>query len=734
MEMTLVRLTHGLQDFLELQRACQQEAEANWNALAERGHVLENQFLALWERGASDKKDTQDPQIIMGAETGACNDIAVHAENGPVRQGAPNGMVQMKSANDNGEHDEIRNAQGTKARTFKDGLHRFPSVLSDTAEHLAASEAAEARDCSLFLSSDDDLEVASEQEKDAGPQEAKWRKFVHSAKFDALIGCIIVLNTVLMSVQIEYNGQVIKVIQIDQCATCDATNPSMEFSFEVCEHIFTIVFALELVIRLACDGRKLLTTIANIADALIVVISCVDAWILTPMNNKTLANVGILRLLRLAKLSKVFRVVRVMKAFKSLRVLVTAVVASVGALGWSMTLLFVLELIGAIFLAQVIQPYLEDDKFTVEQKERLWWKFGTWYNAMLTIFEITMAPGGFMQYRFLVDEVSALFGVFFVGYVCVVTFAVVRVITAMFLKATLAASDQDEEKNAKAKVEERKDYAKRLEHKVDADCSGGINVRELFRWLQTPRMQEWLLDAGLNPEGALRLFNALDPGTGEIAFSDYVTALERMMGQPHSSDIVVILAETRAIHNRLKALEQAACLNGSDPQNGAANSGLEGGYAEALADAEHADRHYSADGNVMAAGDPPAARLPDHDGRRAPPDFISEQFIRVLEQKTSAMMRCVIHEARRWAIAESGVHDKALLGQGRHEHVHKPSSPSRFHHTHGGTFMSGNTPGGTPTAGAHSHTAGGWLQDQFDKESPFLPAKISASSRSVLIL
>merc|ERR1719335_595601 len=122
-----------------------------------------------------------------------------------------------------------------------------------------------------------------------------------------------------------------------------------------------------------------------------------------------------------------------------------------------MTLLFVLELVGAIFMAQVIQPFMEEESTDPESQDLqkfIWTSFGTWTNAMFTIFEITMAPGGFIKYRRLYEEVHALFGAFFVLYVCVVTFAVVRVITAMFLKATLSASDKDQRDTLEVKLAE----------------------------------------------------------------------------------------------------------------------------------------------------------------------------------------------------------------------------------------------------------------------------------------
>merc|ERR1712241_1270257 len=95
-----------------------------------------------------------------------------------------------------------------------------------------------------------------------------------------------------------------------------------------------------------------------------------------------------------------------MKEFAPLRVLVQAVMCSVGALAWSLTLLFVLEIIGAILLAQSLQTIIQDEAKDLQLREKLWNSSGTMARAWLTLFEITMAPGSFVNHRYLYDEVN----------------------------------------------------------------------------------------------------------------------------------------------------------------------------------------------------------------------------------------------------------------------------------------------------------------------------------------
>merc|ERR1712110_1026472 len=125
-----------------------------------------------------------------------------------------------------------------------------------------------------------------------------------------------------------------------------------------------------------------------------------------------------------------------MKAFAALRVLMAAIPNSIGALLWSMTLLFVLELVGALLMARIVQPMLRDPGVPFETRQFLWESFGTCFQAYISMFELTMWPGAVAKYRRLYDDVGSYIALFFVGYSILVTFAVVRVITAMFLKAT----------------------------------------------------------------------------------------------------------------------------------------------------------------------------------------------------------------------------------------------------------------------------------------------------------
>jgi len=247
-------------------------------------------------------------------------------------------------------------------------------------------------------------------------------------------------------------------------------------------------------------------------------------------------NLSLLRIFRLVKLMKVLRVVRVVKAFGPLRVLVHAVLSSLGALAWSMLLLFVLQVTAAVLLAQTMQTVIRDKSRDLQVREKLWDSFGTMVRAWLASFEMTFAPGAFMKHAYLFDEVNPAFYLLIVMYVCLVTFATIRVITALFLRNTLSAADQDQgEEVARLKLK-RLTYSKRLcAHLEEAEGEepgcGRIDEQGLDHLLSHKRMAEWLLDAGLSMTDSRRIFKALDLGDGTVYLSDIVGAISQICDQ-----------------------------------------------------------------------------------------------------------------------------------------------------------------------------------------------------------
>merc|ERR1712224_86259 len=138
------------------------------------------------------------------------------------------------------------------------------------------------------------------------------------------------------------------------------------------------------------------------------------------------------------------RVVRSLNLFPPLRLLVLSIASSVGALFWSIVLLSVMQMIGAIFMTQTLFTWLMDGDSSHGPREAIFENWGTFSKSMLTMFQITMAPGAWAGTgRMCIFDVNSWYVLFFVPYGVLVSFAVIRVISALFLKQTMAAAAVD---------------------------------------------------------------------------------------------------------------------------------------------------------------------------------------------------------------------------------------------------------------------------------------------------
>merc|ERR1719336_1293902 len=134
-----------------------------------------------------------------------------------------------------------------------------------------------------------------------------------------------------------------------------------------------------------------------------------------------------------------------MHLFSSLRVLVHTIAASFMSLLWSMTILFLLMLLGALFLCQMLGTAITDQSISEDTRRWIYSMYGTSSRAFYTMVEVTFS-GGWPNYsRRIVEEVGWGYSFFFCGYAICVVFAITRVISALFLKDTMQGAANDAE-------------------------------------------------------------------------------------------------------------------------------------------------------------------------------------------------------------------------------------------------------------------------------------------------
>mmetsp|Transcript_115297 Transcript_115297/g.290171 ORF Transcript_115297/g.290171 Transcript_115297/m.290171 type:complete len:239 (+) Transcript_115297:1-717(+) len=214
-------------------------------------------------------------------------------------------------------------------------------------------------------------------------------------------------------------------------------------------------------------------------------------------------------------------------------------------------------LVYAMVMCQLINPYLTDKKLSEDTISWLYHNYGTASRSLWTVFEVTFSGSWPQHVRPLVDDVNILFAFLSAIYICLVVFAMQRIVTALFLKDTLAVCASDAELMIQEKMTEKRRYAaKLLDFFVEADISGDGNLSlvEFETFLENPLVRTFLATLELDPTESRSLFHMLDDGDGLISPEEFVKGAVRLKGAARSQDVVTMMHDFNKLNKKFDKL------------------------------------------------------------------------------------------------------------------------------------------------------------------------------------
>mmetsp|Transcript_12356 Transcript_12356/g.24007 ORF Transcript_12356/g.24007 Transcript_12356/m.24007 type:complete len:616 (-) Transcript_12356:97-1944(-) len=567
----LEQFQQAVASLLQAQQVYRQEIEDRWKVLQVKTDnvQLELQRLAEGPKALLIEKGSGASASGHGSTAASVDLVSVGIDsvhcNGPAQEPSPVSQ----------NHHNLRFLEASASPTSLKSMTEASYPLGDVPSHSTSMPVAknylqeithsDVATCEEVVFQKVEEEERLREEIADSVETVKWKAFVKSGSFDMWMGLLILVNMVVIVLRVQYEG-----LKTKPSGGAEKI-PELEALLSVTENMFAGFFLLELILRHIAVGKWYLYNRMNFLDAMVVFLSCLDSWFISSSDEGAFG-ISTLRVFRLLRLMKVLRLVRFMNAFRPLRVLVTAVSNSIGALLWSMILLFLFEIIAAIFFAQYLQMAITDMDRDLQSREYLWGAFGTMTRAWLTIFEITMAPGGFIAHRRLYDEVNPLCSLALTLYVCLVTFAVIRVITAMFLKETLAAADLDGKRDKDRMTELRRAYAAKLCKELEecrgvAPGKGRVNRDALDKLLNYNRMANWLRDMDLNSDDIDKLFQALVQWDGHVVLADFLACLTQVNRSNRGRE-VILQRESHKVLDLLSKVHARQQQKHANHQNG----------------------------------------------------------------------------------------------------------------------------------------------------------------------
>lgn len=361
-------------------------------------------------------------------------------------------------------------------------------------------------------------------------------------------GVLVLMNSITMVMQLEFEGRLTG-YQLG-FGGGDAFAPIVPVLRYV-DSAFVIMFTLELLIRVTLEKLNFFRDYANWFDIFLVLVGLVDMI----TSNLTEQGESVLqRLIRALKAFRSFRMIRSFRLFKGLRILARACQCFLSSLFWSMVMLVIFMMMGALLMGNLVQGYLEDSDVDSADKEWVWTHYGTAYNAFYTFFEITLSGSWPAKVRPLLLKVSQGLFLFFALYVTIIVFAVIRVIGAIFLRDTLDAAHNDAEHLVAERLKKKAQDVAKLEQvfrDIDESEDGIITEKVLSGVLSNPKCQAYFQTLDLDVNEGSALFRLLDQGDGEVTLDEFIQGIMRCRGPARAIDQVALHAEMKHLDAKL---------------------------------------------------------------------------------------------------------------------------------------------------------------------------------------
>lgn len=403
-----------------------------------------------------------------------------------------------------------------------------------------------------FTSSGSRLE-ASEQmpvEQKPGTGAEHLRRFIKSAKFEMLIGVITLANLVLLAWEQQLLG-----LSYGADLGMEDYSDSARMARSVVaivERSFLVVYFLEMSLRVWATGYEYFRCVMNQVDVFILV-SCTLETLLIPVVGSTIPFVRVFRLLRLLRVGRLTRLVRFMGTFQDLHVMLETVGSSGLNLLWSSIFLAVCLFGSTLVMCQLVELFLQDEARDVQMRRWVYENFGTFTRAFLSLFECTFSAKWTTFARPMIYDAHWAYMLFWVSFVLGLNFAIIRIVSAMFLKQALSVARVEEERKATARLKEREKVSHVLmEIFTLADSSGD------------KKLSEAEFDAMIKREDVVKLFHKMDIEVEEAELLFYIMSsddgfadFEELMAGAMQLKSSVRTVDTIRIMNALLNLERA---------------------------------------------------------------------------------------------------------------------------------------------------------------------------------
>jgi len=325
---------------------------------------------------------------------------------------------------------------------------------------------------------------------------------------------------------------------------------------QIIEGIFTAFYVSELILKLLVHRRYYFSNdnmYWNIFDFVLVMQSMSDI-VLTYLISSGGGSVTFMRLLRLLKLGKILRLFRAVRFLRDLSVMIVAIMNCMIALFWAFTVLALVLYVFALMMVQSMtgwrQENLLNDRTTLpdEMDYNVRKYFDSVEKCILFLFMSATGGISWIEMYEVVQLGGALVSIAYIFFIGFFGFAVITILSGIFIEKALSASAPDRESMAleqRRQEEQEAEQMKDLILSMDVDNSGTLTLEEFSAAADDLYVKSYLRSLGLDIHDGVMFFSLLTSlsGVEELDIEDFVKRLGRMKGTATAMDLQSMMFE-----------------------------------------------------------------------------------------------------------------------------------------------------------------------------------------------
>jgi len=269
-----------------------------------------------------------------------------------------------------------------------------------------------------------------------------------------------------------------------------------------------------------------------------------------------------LRLVSTIRIMRVFHILDHLDMATELHLLLASMQGSLRSLCWSALFMLIPMFVFGIALTQAVADFRVSSGNDHSKMEGLTFYYGTLDRAILTLF-ISISGGlSWSEAMFpLRDNGFVIPCCFFMFYVAIMIFAVLNILTGVFVSSAQSAATSEKEKSMLTLL-------KRVFNEADADGSGNLTKDEFNQLLLHPDIGVCLQALNITTFQATQLFDLIDQdGSGCVASDEFLEGLDKYQGSMKSIDFATFGIEFQSLRADVSNLKRMAESGTSRPMS-----------------------------------------------------------------------------------------------------------------------------------------------------------------------